>query len=266
MTTSLSILCWLFVEATEVVPIHILLFHLGCRLFIVVEVILELVNVSQLHTLMSELIAIGSIEVKPNFLFAYGQTRVCDFVDLVPLDESSHGILLLLSLFQPPLLNFVGKAFEGSWLLLGIFLCLGMQFFIFDLLSHNVDRLSENNQKFNMSGWVPDIGNVGAFLLYYAYIVVASLLLPGETVKGHPNPKRGPQLTYKIIGFKLTCLTIFGFILFSGMIPQLAWLRLFDPAYFAKHFWPLFVIVNIFCVIVSLFLYIKGRYGISILG
>ena len=60
-----------------------------------------------------------------------------------------------------------------------------------------------------------------SYLIYYAYICVASLLLPSIKVKGHPQPKRGPQLEYSICGFRLTLLTILITVCFGGMLPQL---------------------------------------------
>ena len=67
----------------------------------------------------------------------------------------------------------------------------------------------------------PTCSVFSAYLIYYAYICVASLLLPSIKVKGHPQPKRGPQLEYSICGFRLTLLTIFIVVGFGGMIPQL---------------------------------------------
>jgi hypothetical protein len=42
----------------------------------------------------------------------------------------------------------------------------------------------------------PNAFAVASYLAYYAYICLASILLPAKSVPGHPNPKRGPQLTY----------------------------------------------------------------------
>lgn len=67
----------------------------------------------------------------------------------------------------------------------------------------------------------PTITSIIIYLIYYVYICVASMLLPASTVKGHPHPKRGPQQTYTICGFKLTVLTILIIIVFGGMIPSL---------------------------------------------
>ena len=113
-----------------------------------------------------------------------------------------------------------------------------------------------------MPGWE----HVGAYLGYYAYIVLAALLIPGRTVKGHPSPKRGPQLEYKIIGFRLTVFTILGFVLLGGMLRPLKAIQLFEAAYFANNFWQLFVVVNIFALLTSIFLYLKGRFNLSLLG
>ena len=113
---------------------------------------------------------------------------------------------------------------------------------------------------------VPEWSHVLAYLCYYLYIVVAALAIPGPTVSGHPTPKRGPQLQYKIIGFRLTIVTIVGSILFGGMISVLKPIQLFNAAYFANNFWPLFVVVNIFALLTSIFLYIKGKYNLSLKG
>lgn len=42
--------------------------------------------------------------------------------------------------------------------------------------------------------------------------------------------------------------------------------KLFTVSNLAKEFWPLWSTVNIAAIIVSIFLYLKGRFGISILG
>lgn len=81
---------------------------------------------------------------------------------------------------------------------------------------------------------MPTTGNVVAYLAYYFYIVLAAFIIPGPTVNGHPSPKRGPQQTYKIIGFRLTVITILGFLLFGGFFPALKQIQLFDAAYFAN--------------------------------
>lgn len=39
----------------------------------------------------------------------------------------------------------------------------------------------------------PTINSLAIYLIYYTYICLASILLPAKIVKGHPNPKRGPQ-------------------------------------------------------------------------
>jgi len=105
-----------------------------------------------------------------------------------------------------------------------------------------------------------------AYLIYYAYICIASLLLPSITVKGHSQPKRGPQLTYSICGFRLTLLTIFIVLAFGGVFPQLHPIKLFSVSILAKEFWPLWSTVNIFAFVVSVLLYLKGRLGKSFIG
>lgn len=117
-----------------------------------------------------------------------------------------------------------------------------------------------------LESFLPTIGDVGAYLAYYSYIVLAAFIIRGPTVKGHPNPKRGPQLTYKIIGFRLTVVTIVGLLLFGGYFPFLKSIQLIDAAYFANNYWKLLVVVNIFALIVSTLLYLKGRFKISVLG
>ena len=73
----------------------------------------------------------------------------------------------------------------------------------------------------------PTLTSVGIYLAYYLYICVASIYLPAYPVKGHPNPKRGPQQNYTICGFRLTILTILIIVLFGGLIPQLSFIQLF---------------------------------------
>ncbi len=85
-------------------------------------------------------------------------------------------------------------------------------------------------------------------------------------MKGHPQPKRGPQLNYTINGFRLTVLTIVIILLFGGVFPHLESLKLFAISNLAKEFWPLWSTVNIAALIVSTALYLKGKLGISILG
>ena len=75
---------------------------------------------------------------------------------------------------------------------------------------------------------------VTAYLIYYAYICLASILLPSITVKGHSQPKRGPQLTYSICGFRLTLFTIFIVLAFGGVFPQLHPIKLFSVSVLAK--------------------------------
>ena len=104
-----------------------------------------------------------------------------------------------------------------------------------------------------------------SYLIYYAYICIVSLLLPSIRVKGHPQPKRGPQLDYTICGFRLTILTVFLVVAFGGIFPQLQPIRLFEVSALAKEFWPLWSAVNIFALVVSTLLYLKGRLGIQVL-
>jgi len=80
----------------------------------------------------------------------------------------------------------------------------------------------------------PTLSTIGAYLTYYIYICLASIFLPSNSVKGHPQPKRGPQLTYSINGFRLTVLTIVLVAFFGGVIPQLEVVRLFSVARLAK--------------------------------
>lgn len=105
-----------------------------------------------------------------------------------------------------------------------------------------------------------------AYLIYYAYICLASILLPSKTVKGHPHPKRGPQLTYTINGFRLTILTIVLILLFGGVFPQFNTFKAFNVSSLAAEFWPLWSAVNIVAITVSILLYLKGKFGKSFLG
>ncbi len=43
-------------------------------------------------------------------------------------------------------------------------------------------------------------------------------------------------------------------------------MKLFEISLFAKQIWPLWSTVNIVALLVSVFLYIKGKYQLSILG
>jgi hypothetical protein len=58
-------------------------------------------------------------------------------------------------------------------------------------------------------------------------------MLPAKIVKGHPNPKRGPQQEYSISGFKLTLITIFIMVIFGGILPSLASFTLFKVSIIA---------------------------------
>lgn len=40
----------------------------------------------------------------------------------------------------------------------------------------------------------PTLSAFTAYIIYYLYICFGSLILPSIKVKGHPQPKRGPQL------------------------------------------------------------------------
>lgn len=73
-----------------------------------------------------------------------------------------------------------------------------------------------------------------SYLIYYAYICLASILLPSKSVKGHPNPKRGPQLTYTINGFRLTILTIVLILVFGGVFPKLNQVKVFSVSSLAS--------------------------------
>lgn len=110
----------------------------------------------------------------------------------------------------------------------------------------------------------PTASTVTSYLAYYAWICLASIIIPSTQVKGHPKPKRGEQLTYSINGFKLTVVTILLVFLFGGVLPQLKHLQFFSVVNLAKEFWPLFSTVNIVAIVVSIALYLKGKYGICI--
>lgn len=73
-----------------------------------------------------------------------------------------------------------------------------------------------------------------SYLIYYAYICLGSVLVSSNKVKGHPQPKRGPQLDYSINGFRLTLLTIFIVLLFGGVFPQLNAVKLFAVSSLAQ--------------------------------
>lgn len=92
------------------------------------------------------------------------------------------------------------------------------------------------------------------------------MVVPSKLVLGHPSPKRGPQLTYSINGFRLTVLTILLILIFGGIFPQLAAMRLFGVSGLVKQFWPLWSAVNLVALLVSSLLYLKGRAGRSLLG
>jgi hypothetical protein len=111
----------------------------------------------------------------------------------------------------------------------------------------------------------PTTYTVAAYLAYYAYICLASILLPAKQTLGHPQPKRGAQLSYSICGFRLTVLTILIVILFGGIFPSLKSLELFQIAGLVKNFWPLWSTVNLVAIAVAALLYIKGRFGIKVL-
>ncbi len=111
----------------------------------------------------------------------------------------------------------------------------------------------------------PTLNSIVIYSIYYFYICLGSIYLPAYQIKGHPNPKRGPQQTYTICGFRLTLLTVFIIIFFGGMIPQLQAIKFFSISLLAKQFWPLWSTVNIVAILVSIFLYLKGKYQISIL-
>jgi hypothetical protein len=72
------------------------------------------------------------------------------------------------------------------------------------------------------------------YLIFYAYICIASLILPSTRVKGHPQPKRGPQLEYTICGFRMTVLTVILVVLFGGMLPRFNPIKLFEVSVLAK--------------------------------
>jgi hypothetical protein len=112
----------------------------------------------------------------------------------------------------------------------------------------------------------PTVSAIIAYLSYYTYICAGSILIPSKQVKGHLQPKRGPQLTYSINGFRLTILTIVLVVIFGGVIPELQGIRIFRVARLVEEFWPLWSVVNIFALIISILLYLKGKFGKSFLG
>ncbi len=112
----------------------------------------------------------------------------------------------------------------------------------------------------------PTASTITAYLTYYAYICLASILLPSKTVPGHSAPKRGKQLHYTINGFRLTILTLFLVLVFGGVFPSLNSVKFFAVVNLAKEFWPLMATVNLVALTVSILLYLKGRLGLSILG
>lgn len=113
---------------------------------------------------------------------------------------------------------------------------------------------------------LPTLTSLTIYSSYYLYICIASLVLPAKIVNGHPNPKRGPQLKYSINGFKLTCLTIIIMVIFGGVVPQLNKFTVLRLSVLVDEFWPLLSTVNIFALVVSTLLYIKGTIGKSFLG
>lgn len=110
------------------------------------------------------------------------------------------------------------------------------------------------------------LNSIAIYLSYYSYICLASVLLPAKIVNGHPNPKRGPRLQYSINGFTLTCVTIAIMLLFGGLIPGLESLKLLRLGILVDEFWALWSTVNVFALIVSAFLYVKGYIGKSYVG
>lgn len=112
----------------------------------------------------------------------------------------------------------------------------------------------------------PNAFAVASYLAYYAYICLASIVLPAKSVPGHPNPKRGPQLTYSICGFRLTVLTISIMLLFGGIFPSLKGVQLFQLSALVSNFWPLWSTVNLVAIAVAALLYIKGRFGVRVWG
>ena len=112
----------------------------------------------------------------------------------------------------------------------------------------------------------PTSYTVAAYLAYYAYICLASIFLPAKSVLGHPQPKRGPQLTYSICGFRLTILTFLIMFLFGGIFPSLKGVQLFQLSALVANFWPLWSTVNLVAIAVAAFLYLKGKFGIKVWG
>ena len=92
------------------------------------------------------------------------------------------------------------------------------------------------------------------------------MVIPAKIVNGHPNPKRGPRLQYSINGFRLTCLTIILVGVFGNLIPALSDYHLFKVSLLADEFWSLWSTVNVFALLVSTFLYVKGYMGKSFMG
>lgn len=112
----------------------------------------------------------------------------------------------------------------------------------------------------------PTYSTVTAYLAYYVYICIASIIIPSKLVLGHPSPKRGKQLQYSINGFRLTIVTILIVLIFGGVFPTLDGVKLFAVVKLANEFWPLWSTVNIVALVVSILLYLKGKLGISVLG
>lgn len=55
-------------------------------------------------------------------------------------------------------------------------------------------------------------------------------------------------------------------LLSGGVFPALNAIKLFSVVNLAKEFWPLLSTVNIVALLVSIFLYLKGKLGLSFLG
>ncbi|MCB9557810.1 MAG: DUF1295 domain-containing protein [Deltaproteobacteria bacterium] len=86
---------------------------------------------------------------------------------------------------------------------------------------------------------------------FVAVLFVASALLPGSRQQG-AELADGTRLTYKLNGFLIFLLTVAG-------VAIATWRFGFSLAPVARHFWPLFVVVNLFAFALTGILYLTGR-------
>jgi delta14-sterol reductase len=90
----------------------------------------------------------------------------------------------------------------------------------------------------------------GGFLLFH---FLGSLIIPGNYYDGQPL-KDGKKISYKINGFRIFVLLLASF--FGG-----AYAGIIDPAYAAKNFGPLSLVVFLWSFLLSVFLYFKGKFS-----